>query len=296
MKIKSKIIVPLVLLSLSTTALAVDYIVIIPASGYLSETPDPIEIAKDAWAEMGASIDKTMPPNYDWSEGLSWKRGCCGTKLTDLPDVKYPSETTNKINLHNHSGLTNIDALSSLRYIGEGGLNLSRTSVISLDPLKNTVISGGHVGLYSLGIGSLKGLEKMIDINYLYVYDNNLTNVTGLDNLESAAKIFAHDNDLDDISALSSFKKLGYSGEITLYGNPRLQDLSPLSNMDRLYSKWCGSNPSSPCATVLRVEDREYSVKLRSDSLICTKITSGHVDVKIGTTNQLATFSNICEL
>jgi hypothetical protein len=217
---------------------------------------DPMKERIDAWTAAAESIGRSVPEDWGNHE-LQWDLGCCEPGVSGLPIEPYPSNTVNGISLAKHS---NVGSLASFSHLDEikGGINFTRTGITSLEPLTGVKITRGgrshqHVRLYGIGLASLKGLELLDDMGYVYFNDNNLEHVDELISFTKADVITFADNKLKNINGLSSLRR---TSRIDFTGNPNLNDLSPLNGVTSFGSPFIA-------------EDRSYTTKMSGSSLIC---------------------------
>ncbi|ADC73135.1 hypothetical protein TK90_2648 (plasmid) [Thioalkalivibrio sp. K90mix] len=132
--------------------------------------------------------------------------------------------------LFNSNDLVSTAGLETIETVG-GELNLSFNDLTDVDGLSGLREVGGTLNLRGNDLTDLRGLGSLHTVGGAVFLDrNDLQTLDGLENLEATGRIYLYGNDLTDISALSGLRRTG--NRFHLYDNPRLADLSPLSNIE----------------------------------------------------------------
>ena len=101
------------------------------------------------------------------------------------------------------------------------------------DMLGLTFLSAAH-----LGISDLTGLETALNLQTLYLYNNQISHISALSGLTSLETLALHNNQISDISALA-----GLTGLIQLsLGHNQISDISILSGLTGLQNLTINNN------------------------------------------------------
>lgn len=142
-----------------------------------------------------------------------------------------------------YNPVVNVEALSSLLEITDGGLNFYETNCSSLQGLHNLRRVGGIVFSRNFQLTSMQGLEKIKTLkNGLYMEQNGFVNFNGLNNLEYIGKpadpeifvgfrVFNEDN-LVNFEGLESLQLV--EGIFYVQDCQALENFAGLDNLRRL--------------------------------------------------------------
>ncbi len=135
------------------------------------------------------------------------------------------------------------------------------------------------LGTYLQGkqLTSVKGLEKLTQLNRLYLERNKLTNLKGLEKLDQLLWLELHNNQLTDVTGLGKLTKLTH---LTLYNN-QLTDVSGLEKLTKL--KWLNLD-NNKLTNVTGLEKLTQLKKLELEKNQLTELPKG-----LGKLTQLTT-------
>ncbi len=113
--------------------------------------------------------------------------------------------------------------------------NLKRAVIEALDKEEGPVYLHQVEKIESLtaieaGIKDLSGIEYLVNLRYLNLYDNEIESIAELASLEKLEELVFEHNYISDISALSNLNNL----EIFNFRYNQIDDLRPLDNLSKL--------------------------------------------------------------
>lgn len=129
----------------------------------------------------------------------------------------------------------NINSLSNLVYVG-GNLALGGRGVSSLSPVDNIQHIGGSLDIYNPAYTEIAPLTNLtylggLSIDCNYTDSPCINSVSGISHLEALhGDLSLSDTDLVNLEELSNLNLI--EGQVYLYGNQQLSDISGLNNVD----------------------------------------------------------------
>src|SRR6056297_1757674 len=93
----------------------------------------------------------------------------------------------------------------------------------------------------SSNIDNLSGIEYLINLEYLDLWDNQVSDISPLSNLTNLTSLNFESNQVSDISPLSNLTNLTH----LYFGNNQVSDISPLSNLTNLIHLHLSNNQVS---------------------------------------------------
>ncbi|WP_019583798.1 hypothetical protein [Thioalkalivibrio sp. ALE16] len=192
-------------------------------------------------------------PLYAGLDCLPMGEGC------EAYEGYFPSENRTRVLHLNSNNLTDVEGLASLRHVGS------------------------QFQLHSNNLTSVQGLRSLREVgSHFRLYGNDLETLDGLGSLTSVGQDFAlYSNDLVDISALGNLNEVGRN--FYLHNNPRLADLSPLSNLQTL-------GDSTTIRFDAGIHEREGFVPIQGGALCETSAAA-----KFDDNTNYATQADVCQ-
>ncbi len=216
--------------------------------------------------------NRTRCYDWDYSYRYVWKN-VTNEKYYDVCTYST-NEKNNKVDVWvkfvNEKCAENINAPADLG----GTLNCENDSLTASDlPTSgDPFTSSTTLNLYGNTLTDLTALKEVTTIGTLNAYSAGLTSID-LGSLTSAQYIKLQDNDLLNVDTLQNLTSVSY--DIDLRNNPNLTGIYGLRNLTSV--------------RYIDLDARDYSVKLPSDSNLCSLLISN--------TNKLrgASYYNVCE-
>lgn len=179
--------------------------------------------------------------------------------LTDLSGLKRIQYTNGNFEVFSNMSLINLSGLDSLQRVGGTFDIADNTSMTSLEGLNRLDSVGGDLSIwYNAVLADISQLKRVKSAEYLFLYDNfTLTNLNGLDSLTTVrgrADIFQNANlvnltglnrlqsvgtvlsivENEKMTSLEGLNGLKTVGDLEIWGNNQLQDMSSLNGMDTI--------------------------------------------------------------
>jgi hypothetical protein len=152
-----------------------------------------------------------------------------GAGLGDVPQLTRIGGTVVFESAGTFPGFAGMPSLTHM-----GGLHLQGTWLTTLAGLES-VTEFGDFGLHLSFVDeldSLTGLDNLVSAGRIHIQDSKLTDLSGLENLTSigdSGLTLSHSTELVSLSGLEQLETV--SGEVSLYDNALLSDLSALSSL-----------------------------------------------------------------
>ena len=107
-----------------------------------------------------------------------------------------------------------------------------------------------ELGIYNKQLTSVKGLEKLTQLEVLSLRNNKLTDVKGLEKLTKLGELYLSDNKLTDVKGLEKFTQLE---ELDL-GYNKLTDVTGLEKLTKLTRLDLGDNSDLTKAQIAELQ------------------------------------------
>jgi Leucine-rich repeat (LRR) protein len=107
-----------------------------------------------------------------------------------------------------------------------------------------------ELGIYNKQLTSVKGLEKLTQLEVLSLRNNKLTDVKGLEKLTKLEELYLSDNKLTNVKGLEKLTKLG---ELDL-GYNKLTDVTGLEKLTKLTRLTLSNNPDLTKAQIVELQ------------------------------------------
>jgi len=139
--------------------------------------------------------------------------------------------TLNIIDSNSPASITNVDALSTIEYIGEG-LEIYQNGLLeNLDGLSNLKELGGHLAMgTNAKLQNLDALTNLTKVGGISFHETSLINIDGLQNISELGSIFISSNwNLTEINVFQDVEFL--TGDLHIGGNPELTSITGLNSL-----------------------------------------------------------------
>jgi Leucine-rich repeat (LRR) protein len=132
-------------------------------------------------------------------------------------------------------------------------LDISNSNVKSLKGMEN-LVNLKYLYCYNNQLTSLKGIENLINLTELYCYNNQLTSLKGIENLINLTELYCHDNQLTLLEGIENLINLKYLD----CSHNFLKSLKEMKNLVNLKYLFCYINQLTSLEGIENLVNLEY--------------------------------------